>query len=265
MFLLARMSIHMVESVPCRSTLIVGGRRLPGSASGAAAPWHTAVMCGVCLLGNAYGVDAAWVWLLRSEHAGRHRAPRASPAARASRSGLAASRLAALSPAPTQRGERGRRGLRGGQGAPGPAGREGCARGHRPRPPCTGRLATHSKGATPMPRSCRSRARRKNSPCRFGHGPHQVPTRHPRLMDWYGWCRSDWSPLWRDRLPGEPDRLECHRPARRRQGVTPERLRPTTPARIRLIDTSLRVDTVSPRKAMPITAVPAAPMPVHTA
>jgi hypothetical protein len=49
------------------------------------------------------------------------------------------------------------------------------------------------------------------------------------------------------------------------QGVTPERLRPTTPARTKPIDTSFRVDTVSPRKAMPITAVPAAPIPVHTA
>jgi hypothetical protein len=63
---------------------------------------------------------------------------------------------------------------------------------------------------------------------------------------------------------GRRDGPGCVR-SRRRQGVTPERLRPTTPARIRLIDTSLRVDTVSPRKAMPITAVPAAPMPVHTA
>ena len=49
------------------------------------------------------------------------------------------------------------------------------------------------------------------------------------------------------------------------QGVTPERLRPTTPARTRAIDTSFMVDTVSPRKAMPITAVPAAPIPVQTA
>ena len=42
----------------------------------------------------------------------------------------------------------------------------------------------------------------------------------------------------------------------RRQGVTPDRLRPMTPARTRPIETSLRVDTVSPRKAMPMTAVP---------
>src|SRR5689334_21494135 len=61
----------------------------------------------------------------------------------------------------------------------------------------------------------------------------------------------------------------AHRPqlghSCRYQGVTPERLRPTTPARTSLIDTSFTVDTVSPRKAMPITAVPAAPITVHTA
>ena len=51
----------------------------------------------------------------------------------------------------------------------------------------------------------------------------------------------------------------------RRQGVTPDMLRPMTPARTRPIETSLRADTVSPRKAMPMTAVPAAPIPVHTA
>jgi hypothetical protein len=49
------------------------------------------------------------------------------------------------------------------------------------------------------------------------------------------------------------------------QGVTPDRLSPTTPTRIRPIDTSLVADTVSPRMAIPIAAVPAAPMPVHTA
>jgi membrane-associated protein len=49
------------------------------------------------------------------------------------------------------------------------------------------------------------------------------------------------------------------------KGVTPERLRPITPARISPIDTSFTVDTASPRNAMPTTAVPAAPIPVHTA
>jgi hypothetical protein len=49
------------------------------------------------------------------------------------------------------------------------------------------------------------------------------------------------------------------------EGVTPDRLRPATPARTRPIDTSFRADTASPRKIMPIVAVPAAPIPVHTA
>ena len=60
------------------------------------------------------------------------------------------------------------------------------------------------------------------------------------------------------------------RPARTRphpadQGVTPDRFNPITLARIRPIDTSLAADTVSPRMAIPIAAVPAAPMPVQTA
>ena len=38
----------------------------------------------------------------------------------------------------------------------------------------------------------------------------------------------------------------------RHGGVTPDRLRPMTPARTRPIDTSFRVDTASPRKIMPI-------------
>ena len=73
--------------------------------------------------------------------------------------------------------------------------------------------------------------------------------------------------------PGTPVRSPPRRSLPRRppagagrpQGVTPDRLRPTTPARTRPIETSLRVDTVSPRKAMPMTAVPAAPIPVQTA
>ena len=48
-------------------------------------------------------------------------------------------------------------------------------------------------------------------------------------------------------------------------GVTPDRLSPTTPARIRAIETSLIVETASPRKIMPTDAAPAAPIPVHTA
>ncbi len=48
-------------------------------------------------------------------------------------------------------------------------------------------------------------------------------------------------------------------------GVTPDRLRPTTPARIRAIETSFTVETASPRKIMPTVAAPAAPIPVHTA
>jgi membrane-associated protein len=50
-----------------------------------------------------------------------------------------------------------------------------------------------------------------------------------------------------------------------RHGVTPERLRPVTPARISAIETSLVVETTSPRKIMPKLAAPAAPMPVQTA
>ena len=49
------------------------------------------------------------------------------------------------------------------------------------------------------------------------------------------------------------------------QGVTPDRLSPITPARISPIETSLAVDTESSRATIPITAVPAAPMPVQTA
>ena len=48
-------------------------------------------------------------------------------------------------------------------------------------------------------------------------------------------------------------------------GVTPDRLSPTTPARIRAMETSLTVETASPRKIIPAAAAPAAPMPVHTA
>ena len=65
--------------------------------------------------------------------------------------------------------------------------------------------------------------------------------------------------------PADPVRQESTRAGRGHEGVTPDRLRPMTPARTRPIDTSLRVDTVSPRKAMPTIAVPAAPIPVHTA
>ncbi|GEM_PF-4113621 len=48
-------------------------------------------------------------------------------------------------------------------------------------------------------------------------------------------------------------------------GVTPDRFRPATPARIRPIDSSLAADTASPRKIMPAAAAPAAPIPVQTA
>src|ERR1700730_4764290 len=48
-------------------------------------------------------------------------------------------------------------------------------------------------------------------------------------------------------------------------GVTPDRLRPTTPDRISPIDTSFVADTTSPRNTMPTVAAPAAPIPVHTA
>jgi membrane-associated protein len=51
----------------------------------------------------------------------------------------------------------------------------------------------------------------------------------------------------------------------RHGGVTPDRLRPMTPARTRPIDTSFRVDTASPRKIMPTVAAPTAPIPVHAA
>ncbi len=51
----------------------------------------------------------------------------------------------------------------------------------------------------------------------------------------------------------------------RGQGVTPDRFSPTTPASTSPIDTSLSVETDSPRATMPITAVPTAPMPVQTA
>ena len=53
--------------------------------------------------------------------------------------------------------------------------------------------------------------------------------------------------------------------SRRYGGVTPARLRPTTPARINAIETSLIVVTDSPSQSMPTAAVPAAPRPVHTA
>ena len=49
------------------------------------------------------------------------------------------------------------------------------------------------------------------------------------------------------------------------QGVTPERLSPTTPDRISVIETSLVTDTASPRKIMPTVVAPAAPIPVQTA
>src|SRR5580693_2854359 len=48
-------------------------------------------------------------------------------------------------------------------------------------------------------------------------------------------------------------------------GVTPDRLRPTTPDKIRPIDTSFVADTASPRNTMPTVAAPAAPIPVQTA
>ncbi len=49
------------------------------------------------------------------------------------------------------------------------------------------------------------------------------------------------------------------------QGVTPDRFSPTTPASIRPIDVSLRTELDSPSAMMPTRAVPAAPIPVHTA
>ena len=49
------------------------------------------------------------------------------------------------------------------------------------------------------------------------------------------------------------------------QGVAPERLSPTTPARISVIETSLVTETASPRKIMPTVVAPAAPIPVQTA
>ncbi len=48
-------------------------------------------------------------------------------------------------------------------------------------------------------------------------------------------------------------------------GVTPDRLSPITPDRIRAIEASFTVETASPRKIMPTAAAPAAPIPVHTA
>lgn len=48
-------------------------------------------------------------------------------------------------------------------------------------------------------------------------------------------------------------------------GVTLARLSPMTPARISPMDTSFSVDADSPSAHMPTTAVPAAPIPVHTA
>ena len=48
-------------------------------------------------------------------------------------------------------------------------------------------------------------------------------------------------------------------------GFTPDRLSPTTPARISAIDTSFTVETVSPSMTMPTVAAPAAPIPVQTA
>ena len=51
----------------------------------------------------------------------------------------------------------------------------------------------------------------------------------------------------------------------RRHGVPPDRLSPTTPARISAIETSLATETASPRKIMPTVVAPAAPIPVQTA
>src|SRR5260370_31473555 len=48
-------------------------------------------------------------------------------------------------------------------------------------------------------------------------------------------------------------------------GVTPDRLRPTTPDRISPIDTSFVADTTSPRNTRPTVAPPAAPAPAHPA
>ena len=56
-----------------------------------------------------------------------------------------------------------------------------------------------------------------------------------------------------------------HQWQRSGQGVILDRFSPTTPARTRPIDTPLTADTDSPKVAMPTTAVPAAPIPVHTA
>jgi S1-C subfamily serine protease len=49
------------------------------------------------------------------------------------------------------------------------------------------------------------------------------------------------------------------------QGVTPERFSPMMPARTSPIDAILRMDTDSPSAIMPTAAVPAAPIPVHSA
>ena len=62
-------------------------------------------------------------------------------------------------------------------------------------------------------------------------------------------------------LSGLVEAIRRIRALARHSGVTPDRLRPTTPARIKPIDTSFGVDTASPRKAMPTIAVPVAPIP----
>ncbi len=48
-------------------------------------------------------------------------------------------------------------------------------------------------------------------------------------------------------------------------GVTPDRLRPITPTTMSTIEATFMTETDSSSRIIPMTAVPAAPMPVHTA
>lgn len=48
-------------------------------------------------------------------------------------------------------------------------------------------------------------------------------------------------------------------------GMPPDRLSPTTPARIMPVDTRFTAGTASPGNTMPTAGAPAAPIPVHTA
>ena len=54
-------------------------------------------------------------------------------------------------------------------------------------------------------------------------------------------------------------------PAMSAYGMPPDRLSPTTLARIEPVDTRFTAGTASPGNTMPIAGAPAAPIPVHTA